>query len=247
MSLTLALTHTILVIGGSDSSGGAGISRDTATAAALGVEARPVLTAVTAQTDHAVTAIHPVPPELIAAQITAAREAPIGAVKIGMLGSEAAADAVARALSGGPAPVVIDPVLRASSGGVLTRTDRLPALFSRATLLTPNLPELAALTGTTQAGTEAEILRQARQLRAQSGAGAVLAKGGHFGGNESTDWLVTAEGATPLTAPRLATGRRGTGCALSTAIACRLAQGDPLLPACRSAKAVIHDWIAAAP
>ncbi|WP_424944840.1 bifunctional hydroxymethylpyrimidine kinase/phosphomethylpyrimidine kinase, partial [Aliiroseovarius crassostreae] len=148
----------ILVIAGSDSSGGAGISRDVVTAAAFGVEVCPVLTAVTAQTDQAVTALHPVPPEVVAAQIKAARtHSDIAAIKIGMLGSAEVAEVVGRVLVGSKLPLVIDPVLRASSGGRLSEGSHLPALFSGADLLTPNLPEAAVLTGLPEAVTPQEI------------------------------------------------------------------------------------------
>lgn len=235
----------ILVIAGSDSSGGAGISRDVATATAFGVEVCPVLTAVTAQTDQAVTAIHPVPPSIVSAQIISALARPeLVAVKIGMLGSAEVAEAVDCALSGSMLPLVIDPVLRASSGGDLSGGGHLPALFSKADLLTPNLPEAAALTGLPEAVTPQEIKAQARALLAHSGAKAVLMKGGHGAGDLVTDWLVTDQVATALSAPRLPLGRRGTGCALATAIACRLALGDVLLSACQAAKSHIHQWIA---
>uniref|UniRef100_UPI003C7DF8BA bifunctional hydroxymethylpyrimidine kinase/phosphomethylpyrimidine kinase n=1 Tax=Aliiroseovarius crassostreae TaxID=154981 RepID=UPI003C7DF8BA len=129
-------------------------------------------------------------------------------------------------------------------GGRLSEGSHLPALFSGADLLTPNLPEAAVLTGLPEAVTPQEIEAQARALLAQSGARAVLMKGGHGTGDLVTDWMVTDQNATPLIAPRLPHGRRGTGCALATAIACRLAVGDVLLSACDAAKTLIHQWIA---
>ncbi|AHD01446.1 bifunctional hydroxymethylpyrimidine kinase/phosphomethylpyrimidine kinase [Leisingera methylohalidivorans] len=229
----------ILAIGGTDSSGGAGLTRDTAMAAGLGTAVRPVVTAVTVQTDDALLAIHPSPPQAVADQARAALATPPapGAVKIGMLGSAGVAEAINDALPAG-LPIVLDPVLKASSGGRLMAAGGFGALLQRAALVTPNLAELEVLSGS--AGS---MDAQAAQLLAQ-GARAVLVKGGHGTGAESIDVLYTAEGAaTPFAAARLPGSKRGTGCSLATAIACRLARGDTLPEACRRGKAAVHRWL----
>lgn len=229
----------ILAAGGTDSSGGAGLTRDAAMAAALDVMLRPVVTAVTAQTDHAVEAVYPAAPEEVAAQAQAAlatSPAP-RAVKIGMLGSPALAAALAKVLPP-EIPLVLDPVLKASSGGVLMLADGFGGLLQSAALITPNLPELAALSG---CGGSVEA--QAAVLIA-NGVQAVLVKGGHAEGRDCTDLLFTAaSGEHAFAAPRLAVPRRGTGCSLATAIACQLAQGAALPEACRAGKAAVHRWL----
>ncbi|NVK15444.1 MAG: hydroxymethylpyrimidine/phosphomethylpyrimidine kinase [Rhodobacteraceae bacterium] len=229
----------ILAIGGTDSSGGAGLTRDTAMAAELGATVRPVATAITVQTDAAVLSVHPCPPQTVADQIRAAlATAPApGAVKIGMLGSAAAAEAVEAALPAG-LPIVLDPVLKASSGGTLMDADGFGALLRRAALVTPNLAELEVL-----AGTGGPLDAQAAALLAQ-GAQAVLVKGGHGTGAESTDLLFMPDGSVRLfAAQRLPASKRGTGCSLATAIACHLAQGADLDGACGQAKRAVHSWL----
>ncbi|MDC0657359.1 hydroxymethylpyrimidine/phosphomethylpyrimidine kinase [Leisingera sp. SS27] len=229
----------ILAIGGTDSSGGAGLTRDTAMAAELGVTVRPVVTAVTVQTDEAVLGIHPCPPEGVADQLSAAlATAPApGAVKIGMLGSAAAAEAVEAALPAG-LPIVLDPVLKASSGGSLMDAGGFGALLHRAALITPNLAELEVL-----AGFDGPLETQATALLGQ-GVQAVLVKGGHGTGTESTDVLFTPQGAVRgYSAQRLPASKRGTGCSLATAIACLLAQGADLDGACGQAKRAVHRWL----
>ncbi|OED46591.1 hydroxymethylpyrimidine/phosphomethylpyrimidine kinase [Rhodobacteraceae bacterium (ex Bugula neritina AB1)] len=229
----------ILAIGGTDSSGGAGLTRDAAMAAELAIHLRPVVTAVTVQTDETVLRIHPCPAQTVAAQAHAALSifpAP-GAAKIGMLGSAATAKAVNTALPAG-LPIVLDPVLKATSGGTLMEAGGFGPLLRRAALVTPNLAELAVLAGT---GETAET--QAAALLAQ-GLQAVLVKGGHGTGDDSIDLLFEAKGTvTPFAASRLAVSKRGTGCSLATAIACHLAKGAPLPDACRSAKWDVHRWL----
>jgi hydroxymethylpyrimidine/phosphomethylpyrimidine kinase len=200
------------------------------------------VTAVTAQTDRQVMAVQLLPPPLVQAQISAALAARrAGAIKIGMLGARAIVEAVAAVIPPRELiPLVLDPVLAASSGGVLLETQGRAALSAlllpRATLLTPNLPEAAALLGVTPASTAEEIIGQGRALCAR-GAAAVLMKGGHASGELATDWLVTAEGRVhEFNTPRLTAARRGTGCALAAAIAAGLAAGVPLEAACRRAK-----------
>jgi hydroxymethylpyrimidine/phosphomethylpyrimidine kinase len=234
--------RTVLVIAGTDSSGGAGLARDVATLARLGVEAQCAVTAVTAQTDREVTAVELLPPALVQAQIHAALATHrAAAIKIGMLGARAIVEAVAEATPPrARLPLVLDPVLAATSGGVLLETQGRAALVAlllpRATVLTPNIPEAAALLEATPATSTAEIIGQGRALCAR-GAAAVLMKGGHASGERATDWLVTAEGGVhEFSAPRLAARRRGTGCALASAIAAGLAADMTLELACRRAK-----------
>jgi hydroxymethylpyrimidine/phosphomethylpyrimidine kinase len=232
---------TVLVIAGSDSSGGAGLTRDVQTLTRLETRALCVVTAVTAQSDAHLEAVHVVPAELVKAQMMAAfATRPVGAVKIGMLATAATVRAVSAALPETAVPVVLDPVLVSSSGGELLdsagRTELCAALLPRATLLTPNIPEAAALLDTHRARSEEELLQQAAALLAL-GPQAVLLKGGHGDGPESIDLLLTRNApAVWLRAARSRAMRRGTGCALSSAIAAGLAAGRPLAAACEHAK-----------
>lgn len=234
----------ILVIAGTDPSGGAGLSRDIAMAAALGCSVSPVVTAVTVQTNVSVVATQTIAPDIVAAQIDAALDSsgmPPKAVKIGMLGTRDTAIAVARALPQG-VPVVLDPVLRSSSGGRLTAAEALMPLLDRITLLTPNLQETAQICHSSETEDPGHLETQARLLRAM-GPEAVLIKGGHGSGPLATDHLFHAAGHYPMASPRLARGKRGTGCSLATAIACQLALGHDLKTACSSAKQAVHDWL----
>jgi hydroxymethylpyrimidine/phosphomethylpyrimidine kinase len=232
---------TVLVIAGSDSSGGAGITRDAQTLARLGARVLPVLTAVTAQTDARLSAVHVVPAHMVRAQMAAAfATQAVQAIKTGMLATRAIVLAVAAALPAAAPPIVVDPVLSSSSGGELLdsagREALCSALLPRVTLLTPNIPEAAALLGSAVARSPEDLLRQAGALLAL-GPAAVLLKGGHGTGSEATDLLVLHEAAPRwLRAPRISAVRRGTGCALSSAIAAGLAVGLDLPAACERAK-----------
>jgi len=246
MRVSIAVT-----IAGSDSVGGAGIQADLKTFSALGVYGASVITALTAQNSKAVSAIHEVPADFIAAQIDAVfSDLDVGAVKIGMLGNAKAIAAVAAGLERYRARnVVLDPVMAATSGEKLLRVEALDALrklIARANVVTPNLPEAAALLDAPQARNEDEMLTQAQKLLAL-GADAVLIKGGHGGGPDSVDLLVEAAGYTRFTAPRAATqNSHGTGCALSSAIAAGLAKGFLLGEAVGEAKTYVSAAIAAA-
>jgi hydroxymethylpyrimidine/phosphomethylpyrimidine kinase len=232
----------VLVIAGSDSSGGAGLVRDVLTLARLGTQALCAVTAVTVQSDSEVTAVHPVPADTVRAQIDAAlATGRVAAVKIGMLGSRAIVLTVAACLPPRErVPIVLDPVLASSSGAALLDAGGREALrenlVPRATLVTPNISEAAALLGTEPATTEEELLHQARGWLAL-GPAAVLIKGGHGSGSEAVDLLVSA-GRSPrrFVAPRTAKTRRGTGCALASGIAAGLAAGLELGDACARAK-----------
>ena len=245
-------TPVALTIAGSDSSGGAGIQADLKTFAALGVYGASVITALTAQNTSGVTGIHQVPADFVAAQIDAVfSDLAVGAVKIGMVAQLATIDAIASGLARwSPGHVVLDPVMVATSGDRLLAADAVEALrtklIPRASLITPNLPEAAALLDEPVAASEAAIERQGRRLLSL-GCPAVLIKGGHGQGAESTDYLVTAAGAIALPAPRIATkNTHGTGCSLSSAIAAGLAKGEDLETAVRNAKAWVSAAIAAA-
>jgi hydroxymethylpyrimidine/phosphomethylpyrimidine kinase len=245
-------TPVALTIAGSDSSGGAGIQADLKTFAALGVYGASVITALTAQNTRGVSAIHAVPPEFVTAQIDAVfGDLDIGAIKIGMVAQLSTIEAVAASLQHySPKHVVLDPVLVATSGDRLLATDAIDALrtklIPRASLITPNLPEAAALLGEDVASDAADIERQGRRLLAM-GCPAVLIKGGHADGAESVDYLIEAKRTARLAAPRLATkNTHGTGCSLSSAIAAHLAKGEAMESAVRNAKTWISAAIAAA-
>jgi hydroxymethylpyrimidine/phosphomethylpyrimidine kinase len=250
----VASRPAVLVIAGSDSSGGAGLARDVRTLEMMGTDALCAVTAVTAQTDAAVLGVYPVAAEQVRLQIEAAfATRRVGAVKIGMLVGPATIDAVADALQSSPSlPRVLDPVLRTSSGAALLEEGglgRLRArLFPLATLLTPNIPEAACLAGESGATDPepARLVGWARRLLAE-GAGAVLIKGGHASGDVAADVLVRPDAAPLwLSGPRLSAGRRGTGCALAAAIAAALAAGADLPEACRLGRAHVLALLAEA-
>jgi hydroxymethylpyrimidine/phosphomethylpyrimidine kinase len=223
-------TPVALTIAGSDSSGGAGIQADLKTFAALGVYGASAITALTAQNTTGVTGIHLVPPGFVTAQIDAVfADLDVGAVKIGMVAQLATIEAIAAALKRWqPRHVVLDPVMVATSGDRLLSADAVDALrtklIPRATIVTPNLPEAAALLNEPIASSEAEIEGQGQRLLAL-GCPVVLIKGGHGQGAESIDYLVDRDGVTALAAPRIVTkNTHGTGCSLSSAIAAELAK-----------------------
>lgn len=232
-----------LTIAGSDSGGGAGIQADIKAFSAMGVYGASVVTAVTAQNTTSVTAIHPVPDDVVAAQIKAVLgDIQIDAIKIGMLGTPSLIAAVAEALAGYDGPIVLDPVMVAKSGDTLLADSAIDALksflFKRTTLLTPNLPEAAKLVG---AGS---MQKQANALL-ELGAGAVLMKGGHAEGETCTDHLVSQTHNTQdFSAPRVNTrNTHGTGCSYSSAIAAGLAQGLMLSDAVSRAHTWLHSAI----
>lgn len=242
----------ILAIAGSDSGGGAGIQADIKTITALGGYAMTAVTAITVQNTLGVSAVHAIPPEIVAGQIRACiDDIGVDAIKIGMLGNEATINAVADALEGCRVPIVLDPVMIATSGAALIDPGALAAmrelLFPAATLLTPNLPELAALAGRSFDGVAA-MTAAAEELAKASGA-AVLAKGGHGEGARVTDVLVVP-GEAPLAFDHRRIDTRhthGTGCTLSSAIATLLGRGLPLAEAVGQARHFVFEAIRAAP
>jgi len=246
------MTAIAVTIAGSDSSGGAGIQADLKTFSALGVYGASVITALTAQNTHGVTAIHDVPPDFITAQMDAVfSDLAVNAVKIGMLSQRASIEAVAHGLGRHRAQnIVLDPVMVATSGDVLLASDAVEALrivlIPRALIVTPNLPEAAALTGSPLAGSEVAMEVQARRILSL-GAQYVLIKGGHAEGEESVDLLVGAGAVARLAAGRVATrNTHGTGCTLSSAVAANLALGLDIVAAVQAAKEYVTKAIAAA-
>jgi hydroxymethylpyrimidine/phosphomethylpyrimidine kinase len=240
-----------VTIAGSDSGGGAGIQADLKTFSALGVYGASVITALTAQNTLGVTAIHDVPADFVTAEIDAVfSDLKVDAVKIGMLSKPAIIEAVAAGLvKYGQRQVVIDPVMVAASGDPLIADESVAVLRERllplALIVTPNLPEAARLLGEEPAGDHRAMEDQAARILA-FGPKAVLLKGGHSGGPESADFLLTENGGTWLTARRIATDNtHGTGCTLSSAIAAGLAKGIGLDAAVRDAKAYVTAAIAA--
>ncbi|WP_404935082.1 bifunctional hydroxymethylpyrimidine kinase/phosphomethylpyrimidine kinase [Nitratireductor sp. L15S-10] len=245
-AMAVNMAH-VLVIAGSDSSGGAGIARDVETLAAFGIKACLALTAVTVQTHDTVKSVDLCAADLVEAQIRAAFSAnPVAAIKIGMLGSCETVKCVAAVLrEQAPLPVVLDPVVASSSGRALLSDDAIEtmreSLMPLCTLVTPNLPELALLSG----GSEADEHQQARDLL-EGGVKTLLVKGGHAEGPRAVDTLYQA-GEPPLRfeGPRLPGTMRGTGCMLASAIAAGLARGDGLQASVRAAKTHLSErWLA---
>ena len=231
-----------LTIAGSDSSGGAGIQADLKTFTVLGVYGASAITALTVQNTTGVSGVHTVPADLVAAQIAAvADDLTVMASKIGMLANAEIITAVASAIETHRLhPIILDPVMIATSGDRLLAPDAISALrtdlIPRVDLLTPNLLEAADLLGEPPATRPAEVEDQGRRLL-QLGCGAVLIKGGHGTGDTAIDLLIDHDGAQAFERPRIATpNTHGTGCTLSAAIAAYLALGDDLSTAVARAK-----------
>lgn len=211
-----------------------------------------VLTALTAQNTQGVSGVHLVPPQFVADQINAVfADVRVDAVKIGMIANAGIADAVAGALSDHrDIPIVIDPVMIAKGGAALLAPEAVDVLTRRllplATLLTPNLPEAAALLQQPVATNRADMAAQAERLRAL-GPVAVLVKGGHLDSDESPDVLATAAGLHWFEARRVPTkNTHGTGCTLSSALAAELAKGASAQEAVAIAKVYLAGAVAAA-
>lgn len=235
----------VLAIAGSDSGGGAGIQADIKTISALGCFAATALTCVTAQNTLGVQAVEPLGEQIIRQQIRSVLDdVGVDAVKIGMLGSPEIARVVALELRGVDAPIVLDPVLVATSGDVLTTHETirviLDELMPLAAIITPNLIEARELTHESEA--EA-VWRSLESL----GARALLLKGGHATGDVLSDYLFTANDCVEFRAERINTpNTHGTGCTLSSAIAAYLALGFGLEDAVAQATGYIHKAIATA-
>lgn len=243
----------ILTIAGSDSGGGAGIQTDIKTISALGGYASSVLTAVTAQNTRGVTDVEFLSPDIVEKQLRAVLD-DIGtdAVKIGMLGTREVVERVAKLLETYRPPIIVlDPVLVATSGDVLTAGSATEAIVHRlmplATVMTPNIPEAQRLTGLSIASPD-DYETVWERFRAM-GAQAVLLKGGHLTGDRLTDTLFSTGDPTAhaYTHARIETrNTHGTGCTLSSALAVYLAMGLPLAEAAEKATDFIHDAIVAA-
>ncbi len=245
-------TPIALTIAGSDSGGGAGIQADLKAFSALGVYGASVITAITAQNTRAVTAVHGIPIDIVAAQLDAVfDDIQVDAVKIGMLSSPEIIQAVSSGIEKFEGPVVLDPVMVAKSGDKLLHDHAIQSLKDllvlKSDLLTPNLPEAGVLLGCEPAASEQEMLRQGRAL-IDLGTGAVLMKGGHADGPNCIDLLIRRD-KTPL---RLISRRHhtenthGTGCTLSSSIAACLARGMDLVDAVKTAHEYLRKAIIAA-
>lgn len=244
----------VLSIAGSDSGGGAGIQADLKAFAACGVHGMTAITAITAQNTVAVTAVHPIPPDVIVAQARAVRDdIGIDAVKIGMLGDLATIEAVAEVIDGLPpgTPVVLDPVMVAESGAQLlepsARAGLIELLLPRVTVATPNLPEARALMRRSGDGATGDELYapevEAPELDAPAlaraihalGPKVVVVTGGHR--EQAIDVFFDGERLLELAGERHPDGAaHGSGCTHSSVLAARLAWGDEPLEAARSAK-----------
>jgi hydroxymethylpyrimidine/phosphomethylpyrimidine kinase len=237
----------VLVVAGSDSSGGAGIASDVAVLSHFGVGASLAITAVTAQTHDAVVAVEVMPASLVAAQMQAALTAGrIAAIKIGMLATAGTVEGVANVLTAHPhIPVVLDPVIASTSGTRLLSDAGIECLKRRllplSSLVTPNRPELGILTGAGPACSDAEMAGLVARLL-DRGSANVLVKGGHSEGPQSIDTLY-AKQASPLqfASRRRDVALRGTGCMLSSAIAASVARGHEIPAAISQAKAFMDD------
>ncbi|HYD46346.1 MAG TPA: bifunctional hydroxymethylpyrimidine kinase/phosphomethylpyrimidine kinase [Phenylobacterium sp.] len=241
----------VLIIAGSDSGGGAGVQADIKTVTALGGYAATAITAVTVQNTLGVHGVHGLPTDLVRAQ-AAAVLGDIGAdaLKTGMLGDAAMVRTVAEILEQADAPAVVDPVMVAKGGAPLLAAEAVAAvrerMVPRASLLTPNAPEAAALTGL--AVESADDARRAGETLLRLGAGAVLMKGGHLPGERVIDILMTPAGETTFEAERLETRHtHGTGCTLASACAAGLAQGLGLTEAVARAWAYVQEALRRAP
>ncbi|MCB9675547.1 MAG: bifunctional hydroxymethylpyrimidine kinase/phosphomethylpyrimidine kinase [Alphaproteobacteria bacterium] len=236
------MIRNLLSIAGSDPSGGAGIQADLKTFSALGCYGMAAVTALTAQNTQGVGGVWVPDADFVALQVELVfRDVRVDAVKIGMLANGAVVEAVADVLKRhGARNIVLDPVLVATSGDSLGAPDVVDAmvahLFPLATVVTPNVPEAARLSGLPAAQTPDDLLALARGVEAL-GARAVLAKGGHLGGAEAIDVLVDGDQVLRFSAPHIeTTSTHGTGCTLSSAIAAHLAGGAPLVDAVDAAK-----------
>ena len=250
--ITAAKTAIALTIAGSDSGGGAGIQADLKTFSALGVYGASAITALTAQNTQKVGDVMVVPPEFVLAQMRAvAADLVVGAIKIGMLATGDVIEAVAEGLDAFPGvPVVLDPVMVATSGDPLLDEDAVDQLRTRlvprADIITPNLREAAVLLGEPHERRERLMVGRAERLHGL-GAGAVLLTGGESDADTALDIFVDDRGVQRIEAPRVETeNTHGTGCTLSSAIAAELAKGASLDRAVKMAKLYVTAAIMAA-
>jgi hydroxymethylpyrimidine/phosphomethylpyrimidine kinase len=240
-------TPIAMTIAGSDSGGGAGIQADLKTFAALGVYGCSAIASLTAQNTQGVQGVLSISPAFVQAQIQSVlSDIQVGAIKTGMLATAEIINAVADVLKGFvQIPLVLDPVMVATSGDRLLAEDAIKTLIEnlipRAIILTPNLLEAAALLNKPIAQNITEMQQQAELLLAM-GAQAVLMKGGHGQGDHATDVLLTLDGFELFSAARIATkNTHGTGCTLASAIAAGLAKKLSLRDAVAQAKEYLHN------
>lgn len=249
--MTLSQTPIAFTIAGSDSGGCAGIQADLKTFSALGVFGCSAIASLTAQNTLGVQGVLPIAPSFVALQIRSVLDdLAVGAIKTGMLGTRDIVVAVASELEGLSIPLVIDPVMVATSGDRLLSEDAVAAyiekLFPIATLITPNLNEAAVLCGQPIARNIIEAKDQGKRLL-DKGVAAVLVKGGHGQGNTAVDVLITSSGEYEFSSARLDTkNTHGTGCTLASAITAGLAKGQSLPDAVGAAKQYLTDALAAA-
>ncbi len=238
------LIPVAMTIAGVDSGGGAGIAADLKTFAALGVHGTLAVTSITAQNTLGVYGVHDLPPEMVAKQIeVVADDLGIDAAKTGMLSNSMIIEAVAKTVRKYGFPLVVDPVMIAKSGAPLLREDAVSTLISKllpvATIVTPNRMEAEKLSGMSIKSLE-DAENAARRIAEETGAGAVIVKGGHLDGDESIDILYHDGKIRHYKAPRILDGcYHGTGCSFSAAIAANLAKGLGLEEAVRVAKEFI--------
>ncbi|MET3560177.1 hydroxymethylpyrimidine/phosphomethylpyrimidine kinase [Bartonella japonica] len=241
----MALMPSILIVAGTDPTGGAGIVRDIETAAHFQIKVNLAITCVNVQDDNHVAEIFPMSEKLIAAQMRIALEANlISAIKIGMTGNQEIITAICHVLEEYPhIPVIFDPVLVASSGGKLTTEETIEIIIHKllplVDLLTPNREELAILSQNPLASHHEEAIEQAQKLLS-FGLRSILIKGGHADGPLATDSFIDKTGITNISTPRLKETMRGTGCILSSTIAAHLALNQSTLQAIKNAKKYIH-------
>ncbi len=242
---SMALIPSILIVAGTDPTGGAGIVRDIETAAHFQIQANLAITCVNVQDDNHVAEIVPMSEKLVAAQMRSALEAnPIRAIKIGMTGTQAIIGGICNVLKDYPhIPVILDPVLVASSGGKLTTEGiieiMIHKLLPHVDLLTPNREELALLSKSPLASHDKQAIQQAKKLLS-FGPHSLLIKGGHAEGPLATDSLINKTEIINISTPRLMKTMRGTGCILSSAIAAHLALNESMTQAIKKAKAYMH-------
>ncbi|MGW5355656.1 bifunctional hydroxymethylpyrimidine kinase/phosphomethylpyrimidine kinase [Streptomyces sp. NPDC004031] len=239
----------VLSVAGSDSGGGAGVQADLKTATALGAHGTTVVTAVTAQNSHGVHGTWELPPDAVRAQFRAVvDDIGVQAVKTGMLGSARTAGTVADLLRDVRVPVVVDPVGVSSHGQALLHEDATAVVRDRllplATVVTPNLDEVARLTGVTV--TDEDGMRAAARAVLALGPRWVLVKGGHLPAADAPDLLSDGRTEHWFRAPRHPSAHtHGTGCTLATALATHLAHGRPVPEAAALAKAFVTAAITA--
>ncbi|MBZ0217958.1 MAG: bifunctional hydroxymethylpyrimidine kinase/phosphomethylpyrimidine kinase [Fimbriimonadaceae bacterium] len=243
------MTPIAVTIAGSDPSGGAGIQADLKTFSALHVYGASVITSLTAQNTRGVFAVHDVPADFVEAQMDAVfSDLVVDAVKIGMISQPDIVEIVADCLDRyDQQRIVVDPVMVATSGDRLISEDAIAAirdiLIPRAMIITPNLAEAAELLGTAIASSDEEMADQAVMLF-EYGPKAVLIKGGHGDGTESSDIFYDGSDIVRVAAPRIETfNTHGTGCTLSSAIAASLAQEFTLPRAVAQAKNYVTEAI----